>query len=289
MRKTIAFLTVMLLLQIFGCTSQEMEPVNPVAQEVQSDRNPADQNSDLVKAGKKAYDLYCSGCHGLAGDGMGPAAAQLVIKPRDFTSGVFKFRSTPSGSLPTDEDLYRTITRGVTGSSMPSWVLMSEKERVAVVEYIKTFSDSWQDPDNYEPPFAFPEPPDELTSAEMVAAGRIAYELMQCAQCHGETGLGDGPAASTLKDDWGNMIKPFNFTTGRLKGGPTVKDIYRTFTTGLNGTPMPSFEESLTEDQRWELTAYILYLMNKTGVTQDEYQEALAELVDSENDDEDEE
>jgi len=55
---------------------------------------------------RRVYEVNCAACHGVESDGNGPAARMFVTRPRDFRSGIFKFRSTPSGSLPTDEDLF---------------------------------------------------------------------------------------------------------------------------------------------------------------------------------------
>src|SRR5207247_1491942 len=79
------------------------------------------QTEDLIARGKEEFEEHCIGCHGVRGDGNGLAATFLFPRPRDFTIGVFKFRSTPSGSLPTDGDLFRTITRGVRWTAMPTW------------------------------------------------------------------------------------------------------------------------------------------------------------------------
>src|ERR1700682_5250601 len=65
-----------------------------------------------ANAGKLNYRRYCIGCHGPAGDGNGENAPWIDPKPRDFTLAVFKCRSTPTGSLPTDQDLYQSISRG---------------------------------------------------------------------------------------------------------------------------------------------------------------------------------
>src|SRR6266705_5873335 len=63
-------------------------------------------------AGERLYQRYCVGCHGPAGDGAGENAPWIDPKPRDFTLAVFKCRSTPTGTLPTDEDLFNAMTRG---------------------------------------------------------------------------------------------------------------------------------------------------------------------------------
>jgi cytochrome c oxidase cbb3-type subunit 2 len=69
--------------------------------------------------------------------------------------------------------------------------------------------------------------------------------------------VGDGQAAKTLTDDWGNSILPFDLTKGHMKGGTTGADLYRVFMTGLNGTPMPSFVESISPEEAWDLVHYI--------------------------------
>jgi mono/diheme cytochrome c family protein len=222
---------------------------------------PALDQPALVQRGKVVYDTYCGGCHGSDGGGNGPAARWLNPKPRNFQRAAFKFRTTPSGALPTNEDLHRTISRGVFRSSMPAWFLMPETDKVAVIEYLKTFSDRWQNAYEYENPITIPDPPEFVGTPESVARGKELYALMKCANCHGESGHGDGPAAADLKDDEGRHIVPFDFTSGVLKGGPGLKDIYRTFSTGLDGTPMPSYFDSLpNDDDRWHLVSYIMSL-----------------------------
>ncbi|RMF69353.1 MAG: hypothetical protein D6743_02000 [Calditrichaeota bacterium] len=230
------------------------------------------QYDKLTRRGEKVYRTYCVGCHGVKGDGNGPAARFLITKPRDFTRGIFKFRTTPSGSLPTDEDLYKTITRGLHRTAMPRFALLSEKERLSVVAYIKTFSPVWQKR-KPKPPIFLPEPPPWLGSPESVARGKEVYTLLGCYNCHGESGRGDGSSAGTLEPDvWGHKQKPFDFTKGSLKSGPSPKDIYRTFMTGLNGTAMPSYadffqnlspDSPLKPDDVWNLISFVLSL--RTG------------------------
>lgn len=226
------------------------------------------QHATLVKEGARVYATYCAGCHGTAGDGKGPAAEMLIVKPRDFTRGIFKFRSTPSGTLPTDEDLYKIISRGVYRTSMPEWSLLSERERLAVIQYVKGFYPGWEKQGAGAPIF-IPRPPATLGSPESVARGRELYELLECTRCHGDQGHGDGPSARTLApDEWGNPQKPFDFTKGRLKSGPGPDDVYRTFMTGINGTAMPSYfevfaqpdGESIREGDAWNLVSYIVSL-----------------------------
>src|ERR1700721_2487181 len=98
-----------------------------------------------AKRGKALYVRYCVFCHGPNGDGRGESAPYLDPKPRDFTKAVFKCRSTASGSLPLDSDLYDTITRGIHASGMPSWKPLLRQDRADLVAYIKTFSSAFQE------------------------------------------------------------------------------------------------------------------------------------------------
>lgn len=226
------------------------------------------QMDSLRSEGHDVYLRHCVGCHGEAGDGHGPAAEMLIVKPRDFTQGVFKFRSTPTGTLPTDEDLYRIITRGVYRTSMPDWALLAERERLAVVQYVKTFYPEWN---QRRPgtPIHVPPPPADFASEASIARGRELYDMLGCASCHGDGGRGDGPSAKTLDADiWGNPQKPFDFTKGQLKSGPTPQDVYRTFMTGVGGTAMPTYAdifdepdgENIFPGDAWNLVSYILSL-----------------------------
>ena len=55
-------------------------------------------------------------------------------------------------------------------------------------------------------------------------------------------------------------IPSADLTSGQLKSGPAAEDIFRTLSTGLSGTPMPSFRVSLSEDDRWALAYYVVSL-----------------------------
>lgn len=191
-----------------------------------------------VERGRAVYAKSCAACHGDMGDGRSPAAAYLAPRPRDFTSGTFKFRSTPNGELPTDADLLLVIDQGVPGTSMPAWKdVLSASERADVVAYIKTFAEDFGA--GAPAPIVVPEPPEFSPIA--VTEGRMIYMLMECWACHGGKGRGDGASGKTLEDDWGRKILPWDLTKDRYKAGNDPKSLYRTFTTGLNGTPMPAY------------------------------------------------
>ncbi|MFQ5848804.1 MAG: ethylbenzene dehydrogenase-related protein [Candidatus Methylomirabilales bacterium] len=222
---------------------------------------------EMVQTGKKIYERRCFFCHGDEGDGNGPVADYLDPRPRDFTVGIFKLRTTASGELPTDEDLFRTVSRGIAGTAMPSWEpYLSETERWQVIYYIKTFFPEFSDPE-FDPYKKIIEVSKNIPSSpESIAKGRELFKREKCWECHGKEGRGDGKKIHELEDDWGFPIRPFNLTKGwRFKGGSEPQDIYRRFTTGLNGTPMPSFIHTLSDEERWHLANYIVSLNQAKG------------------------
>lgn len=198
------------------------------------------QRASLLQRGKGVYAKYCVGCHGENGDGQGPAAVRLITKPRDFTKGIYKFRSTDSGSLPMEADLHRTITAGLSRVSMPAFPLMPEHEKVAVIEYIKSFYPDWDKQKDQRRLVPVPRAPTDLDEPARTARGRIVYLAMQCGKCHGGDGAGTGATQTEYTDAWGNKQKPLNFTRGRLKSGDDPEDIYRIFHTGLRSI-MPGY------------------------------------------------
>lgn len=214
-----------------------------------------------ARRGKALYVRYCIFCHGPFGDGRGESAPFLDPRPRDFTKAVFKCRSTPSGSLPLDSDLYDTISRGVHASGMPSWRPLLRQERVDLVAYIKTFSSAFQEEKPGPPVQIPPEPP---STPQSIQRGEQLFQNMNCWSCHGKDGRGFGPSAATLTDSKGNPITPFDFTSGsRFKCGETDGDMFRVLVTGLDGTPMPSFASAMTADQRWDVVHYIRSLSDR--------------------------
>ena len=218
--------------------------------------------------GREVYERRCLGCHGKTGDGNGPAATFMYKqRPRSFQSAVFKFRLTKE-PIPTDGDLLRTITRGVRGTAMPGWHELPLTDRLAVIQYIKyELAVDRSDPAK---PYAFfkeepPGPPlyigrPPAPSQQLLERAKQVWENAKCWECHGRSGKGDGEKAPGLKDDLGFPIRPADLTAGQFKSGPEVGDMFRTMTTGLTGTPMPSYRDSLSEEDRWALSYYVLSL-----------------------------
>ena len=160
---------------------------------------------------KADYRRYCVGCHGDDGDGNGENAPWVDPKPRDFQLGVFKCRSTPTGTLPTDEDLFDTIARGLDRSNMPQWSTFTKQQRADLVAWVKHFSPRWA---SEKPGTPIQIPPEPEVTAERIKAGRDVFAKVQCWKCHGVLGQANGPSASTLTDDHGRPIAAFNFTEG---------------------------------------------------------------------------
>src|SRR5579859_396198 len=127
---------------------------------------------DLTGDAKRAsmgYRRYCVVCHGQLGDGNGESAQWVDPKPRDFTLAIFKCRTTPTGTLPTDEDLYDTIARGLDRSNMPPWNTFTRQERADLVAWIKHFSPRWQN-EKAGTPIEIPAEPE--VTPERVKAGQ---------------------------------------------------------------------------------------------------------------------
>jgi cytochrome c oxidase cbb3-type subunit 2 len=211
--------------------------------------------------GRRVYDAHCAVCHGAAGDGAGSGADRVAVKPRDFTTGRYKLRSTGSGQLPTDDDLRRSIRQGMPGTSMVPQDHLSDAELEAVISVVKGFSPRFARGPAPRPLAIPPAPP---PTPETQTRGRAAYVKGECAECHGKEGRGDGPSAKDLK------IKPTDLTLRPFKSGPTPRDILRAVLTGLDATPMPSYHQILEDAELWDLAYYVHALGGPPRVTDDE-------------------
>lgn len=268
--------------------------------------------------GAEVYRLRCAGCHGVSGDGNGPAAPGLQPKPRDYRRGIYKFTSTPYGAKPVRQDLVRTIRRGAKGTSMPAFPWMSEEDLEALIDYVILLSQRGEleeymsivATDEYEAEDEIPAEDFEegllsireawqlaeeqvvlpvtarpQYTAESVELGRQAFMTQGCAKCHGENGKGqtDWLSAKFLKaqevappeqkieinyDAWGHPAPAADLTARMLHGGRRPVDIYRRIYTGINGTPMPAFDQAFTEkpETLWHLVHFILSVVEGSEV-----------------------
>jgi mono/diheme cytochrome c family protein len=248
---------------------------------------------DLAK-GQAVYQDRCVQCHGISGDGDGPAAAYLYPRPRDYRKGLFKFTSTPYGFRPLRSDLERTIREGVRGTSMPAFALLPKDELQAVLDYVLMLThrgefeeglvnladaeeaiepdlvdeevlprviQRWEQAESQQvQPFT----PQPKFTEEHVALGKKAFLTIGCAKCHGEDGRGQ-MAENIGQDAWGRTTRAADLTSGMLHGGPQPIDIYRRIYSGINGTPMPSFASALQTqpDTIWHLVAYVKHVSSR--------------------------
>jgi DMSO reductase family type II enzyme heme b subunit len=163
-----------------------------------------------------------------------------------------------SGELPSDDDIRRSIREGMPTTGMPPWPTLSNADVDNLMYYIKTFADDFAGPFGIPEMIEIPKAPG--VSAETIARGREVFVENQCVDCHGNGGRGSGKSAATLTDQWDYHIRPADLTKRwTFRNGSTREDIYRTFNTGLDGSPMPAYEIEPVED-RWALVDYVVSL-----------------------------
>ena len=220
---------------------------------------------ESVSRGKALYEKACLLCHGKTGKGNGPDAFYLGAYsapcPRDFTEAEFKFQSTSSGELPSDEDIFTTITKGIPGF-MPAFQGLSEADRWDIVRYVKSFSTLYQEAERT--PIILPPGPLPATT-KSVSRGREVYALLDCAKCHRPQTLQPGGLydMGELRDRRDLKILPPDLSSpSSFKNGHRPQDIAQSILTGLDGTPMASFRETLSAqpEDLWHLVNYLLSL-----------------------------
>lgn len=244
--------------------------------------------------GIELYQQRCSVCHGVEGAGDGAAAERLYPRPRDFTLGLMKFKSSPPQALPRDEDMIAVIRDGLPGTSMSGWSQWLTPAQIAsLVPVIKRFDltaswapadaedDAFDEAGHYIGPHLLQEftieptqaqPPYD-TASQLRGAEAFAHN---CSECHGDGGHGNITSGKQLTDDWGARIWPQNLTTpwnwrfSYVAGGDTtardatIRRIYQRLTIGIPGTPMPANRaveqgntDPLPEQSRWDIANYL--------------------------------
>ncbi|MGH7259227.1 MAG: c-type cytochrome [Nitrospiraceae bacterium] len=239
--------------------------------------------AEMIEAGKRVYFTKCVWCHGVDGAGDGPAADRLWPRPRNFNQGTFKIRHTASGELPLfdakkpvkgQNDLFETVTHGLPGSAMPSWEgILTDEQRLQVLSFVTSQLVKDRKFDDKVTETQTVLNMDELvktqikSSPESIEKGKQLFVDKKCFECHGAEGRGDGNAFN-LKDDWGFAIQPanqrkcWNFR-GSRQDPYDVRNIFRTFSTGVNGTPMPSFADNTTVEERWHIANFVQSLCER--------------------------
>ncbi len=233
--------------------------VSASEQRVNVSSNQTEMLDAFTLRGKALYASQCSGCHGVAGDGQGLLTLSWLPRPRDFVRGSFRYRSTPTGSPPTDADLFRTVSKGLAGSGMPAFeAILSEQARRDVVAYIKQFSRRLAS--ESAPASTSVSAPPQVTK-QRIARGASLYVDSGCPSCHGAGGRGDGRSGQDLKTAEGDPILPRDLTRKwSFRGGHTPSDIYQRIANGMDGSSMAAYEEVLEPDDLWDLVFYVLSL-----------------------------
>jgi cytochrome c oxidase cbb3-type subunit 2 len=221
--------------------------------------------------GRRVYLRECSSCHGDAADGAGREAAALRPRPRDFTAGVFKFRTTPSGQPPASADILRTIGHGLPGTGMCSFASLTEAERHAVAAFVLRTAGllDGDEPETVPPPVSHPP-----GTPERLAIGKTLYADAGCPKCHGAAGRPDAESTKDLKNADGTPTAAPDLTTEQLPGGDTPIDLYYRLMTGVDGSPMASFAQALEGQDVWALVDYVLSVRGRAGLSPPDVLEA---------------
>ena len=220
----------------------------------------------LLALGEETFRQQCAACHGASGNGEGDAAYLLYPRPRDFTTGRFRIVSTWD-NVPTDEDLFRTISRGMPGSAMPSWAHLSEETRWGLVHYVKSLSKTpleikaSHEPDNFGNGGAglISIPPEPRFDEAAQARARELF-ARGCAPCHGPSARGDG--AQKQVDSKGFPTRPRDLTVGVFKADPRPAEVYRRIVAGMPGSPMPQ-SGYLHGNDGWHLVHFVRSLSSE--------------------------
>lgn len=239
-------------------------------------------------SGNELYQFHCAVCHGEKGAGDGPAAKFLYPKPRNFTIGLYKYKTTPFDvSQPTDDDLLKTIREGLPGTAMPAWkTLLSDEQIHSLIPVVKGLDTVgiWAPEDASDKDFdeegyyqgdalSFTEHAgidNQIPfSDESVTKGRQLF-VDTCAQCHGEQGHGNPAVDKRLKDEWGDRIWPrdlakpwtWRFTEAADNAEQTIRNIFVRLSVGIPGTPMKPHADTVDEEERWHIANYVYTLRN---------------------------
>ena len=250
------------------------------AQSIQPVAERAEHSDTVLARGRDLFAKQCAICHGETGNGEGKFAYLMNPRPRNFQEGEFKLATTQN-QVPTDEDLLRTIVRGMPGSAMPPWGHLPQRDLMALVKVVRQIHidatraelDEMVASGKHEPQEAAEErvkrtepgpplvvPPEPAFDDLRWYRGRRVY-LNMCAACHGVDGH---PVAEAVKfDDEGYPVPPRSFVNGVFKGGSEGHQLYARILKGLKGTPMPASEGNMSADEIWDLIHYVQSLARR--------------------------
>ncbi|MFQ6004028.1 MAG: c-type cytochrome [Woeseia sp.] len=252
-------------------------------------------------SGVGLYQLRCAMCHGENGAAGTPVAELLYPKPRDFTYGLFKYKTSPGELPPRDKDIFDAIKHGMAGTAMPGWsTLLSDEQIASLIPVIKSFDTfaTWAPEhaadEDFDDNGRYLKSDYQVISEQEPIDGQIAYTpesiargqqiaADNCKECHGDNGRGNITSLTPLEDDWGHRIWPRDLTspwTWRTTEGAsrdeTIRNIFRRATIGIPGTPMPALSaggtsggDTVSVDDRWHLANYIYSLREQSVLPND--------------------
>jgi len=274
--------------KIFGTPAAPK--VEPDDSEARDQRDELKLDADTLKGGSKYYRIHCMHCHGVAGDGRGPTGPWINPHPRDYRQGRFKFLSSDPrviGRKPRRADLRHTLEHGIEGTSMPSFSLLSDKDKEELVSYIihlsirgevemnimktilnnnpiegtlaeyaqellKDFLASWsQSNQKVLEPAPYPYKADD--QEQLAKSIRHGYELFTdpkgAASCIA-CHVDFGRQVPFRYDEWGTLVRPSNLTNGVYRGGRRPIDLYWRIRGGIDPSGMPRADLKIDKDQK---------------------------------------
>ena len=237
-----------------------------------------------LNKGYRVYQAKCLSCHGEKGDGTGITYRALVTKPRNLTQGIYKFGLSLDGGLPTDEDFANILNHGLRGTAMLPWRLDPD-EVFAVTQYIKTFAPQVWEGKNYLAPQRpkFSKDPFQYTyEAQAIERGKNVYhQTAQCFTCHraylsveemksitGDQTINEKSDIFQVKPQLtsyflGKMQEdllpntPPDFKYHNVRSARNVEELYHRIYVGVNGTAMPPWNGTITDDEIWSVAYYV--------------------------------
>jgi mono/diheme cytochrome c family protein len=249
-------------------------------------------SADVLNRGREQFVQNCYACHGMAGNGRGPASHYYRPPPRDLTKGLYKFGGVVDG-LPHDEDFVRILEHGLSGTPMLAWDI-PDADLYPIIQYVKSLAPVWQ----AEAELGTQIPLDTDTwqgkEQEAVARGKQAYHgLATCQQCHpayatrhemyqASVQVGNRPLTEFRRlpfqpetkesqyeaDGKKMLIMPPDFLFNEVRSGHDVKDLYRIISSGIPGTAMPTWYGALPAPDVWAMAYYVQSLLEMRGTPQ---------------------
>ena len=249
-------------------------------------------SADVLEQGREHYVQNCYACHGMAGDGNGPASHYYRPPPRNLTKGLYKFGGVVDG-LPHDEDLARILQHGLAGTPMLAWDI-PEAELYPIIQYVKSLSNVWREAEELGKQIPVDTDTWQNQEGAAIARGKQIYHgLATCQQCHpayasqqemveasravGNRALTEfrsQPFQSETKesqyeaDGKKMVIMPPDFLFNEVRSGHEVKDLYRIISSGIPGTAMPTWYGALPAPDVWAMAYYVQSLIEMRGTPQ---------------------